>query len=133
MIRKYCRDTDKDWDEGVPLVLFSVREAVQDSLGFSPADLVFGHTVRGPLKMLKEDLLAADISSKMNVLDYVSKFRERLRHACEMAKESLMKAQVTMKNQFDRKSVSRHFKEGDQVLVFLPVVGSSFSARFSGP
>lgn len=45
MLRKYCRGTGKDWDEGVPLVLFAVREAVQESLGFSPAELVFGHTV----------------------------------------------------------------------------------------
>ncbi len=58
MLRKYCMDTGNDWDEGTPLVLFAVREAVQDSLGFSPADLVFGHSVRGPLKMLKEDMLS---------------------------------------------------------------------------
>ncbi len=77
MLRKYCRDTAKDWDEGVPLVLFAVREAVQESLGFSPAELVFGHTVRGPLKMLKESILSSDSSLKMNVLDYVSKFHER--------------------------------------------------------
>ncbi len=32
MLRKYCLDTGKDWDEGVPLVLFAVREAVQESL-----------------------------------------------------------------------------------------------------
>lgn len=53
MLQKYCLDTGKDWDEGVPLVLFAVREDMKESLGFSPADLVFGHTVRGPLKMLK--------------------------------------------------------------------------------
>ncbi len=133
MLRKYCMETSKDWDEGTPLVLFAVREAVQDSLGFSPADLVFGHTVRGPLKMLKEDMLSSETTSKTTVLEYVSTFRERLHHACAMAKESLSKAQVTMKDHFDRKSVSRHFKEGDQVLVFLPVVGSTLSARFSGP
>ncbi len=45
-------DRERDWDEGVPLVLFAVRETVQESLGFSPADLVFGHAVRGPLKVL---------------------------------------------------------------------------------
>ncbi|XP_067261173.1 uncharacterized protein [Chanodichthys erythropterus] len=133
MLRRYCMDTGKDWDEGIPLLLFAVREAVQDSLGFSPADLVFGHTVRGPLKMLKEDLLSCEPSTKIPVLDYVSKFRERLHKACSTAKESLLSAQVAMKRQFDRKTVQRHFKEGDQVLVLLPVVGSVLSARFSGP
>ncbi len=54
MLKKYCQETDKDWDEGVPLVLFAVRETIQESLGFSPAELVFGHQVRCPLKVLKE-------------------------------------------------------------------------------
>ena len=52
MIRSYCFDTEKDWDEGIHLLLFAVRESVQESLGFSPFELVFGHTVRGPLKLL---------------------------------------------------------------------------------
>lgn len=49
MLRAYCLEVQKDWDEGVAL-LFAVREVVQESLGFSPAELVFGHTVRGPLE-----------------------------------------------------------------------------------
>ena len=57
MIRSYCFDTEKDWDEGIHLLLFAVRQSVQESLGFSPFELVFGHTVRGPLKLLKEKFL----------------------------------------------------------------------------
>ena len=60
MIRSYCLDTDKNWDEGIHLLLFAVRESVQDSLRFSPFELVFGHTVRGPLKLLKEKFLSED-------------------------------------------------------------------------
>ena len=63
MIRSYCFDTEKDWDEGIHLLLFAVRESVQESLGFSPFELVFGHTVRGPLKLLKEKFLSDDDSS----------------------------------------------------------------------
>ncbi len=118
-------DTGKDWDEGTHLVLFAVREAVQDSLGFSPADLVFGHSVRGPLKMFKEDMLSVETSVKTNVLDYVSKFREQLHQACSAAKGALMNAQFTMKSQ----SVLHDFKEGAQVLVLLPVVVSAVLAR----
>ena len=36
MIRSYCFDTEKDWDGGIHLLLFAVRESVQESLGFSP-------------------------------------------------------------------------------------------------
>ena len=40
MIHTYCYDTEKDWDEGVHLLLFAARESVQESLGFSPFELV---------------------------------------------------------------------------------------------
>ena len=56
-IRSYCFDTEKNWDEGMHLLLFAVGESVQEYLGFSPFELVFGHSVRGPLKLLKEKFL----------------------------------------------------------------------------
>ena len=38
----------KDRDGGICMLLFVVREAFQESLGFSPFELVFGHFVGGP-------------------------------------------------------------------------------------
>ena len=58
MIRTYCLEHQKDWDEGVHMLLFAARKSVQESLGFSPFELVFGHTVREPLNMLKEKWLS---------------------------------------------------------------------------
>ena len=71
MIRMYCQDNEKRWDEGIHLLLFAARDSVQESLGFTPFELVFGHTVRGPLRLLKEKLLVDDDSS-LNLLQYVS-------------------------------------------------------------
>ena len=56
VLRKYCLEVGGNWDEGVPFALLALREAVQESLGFSPNELVFGHTVRGPLQVLKEQI-----------------------------------------------------------------------------
>jgi len=53
MIKIYCFDPDKDWDIGIHLLLFVIRESIQESL-----ELVSGHNVRGPLKLLKENILA---------------------------------------------------------------------------
>lgn len=36
MLRKFCLESGKDWDEGVPLVMFAAREVKQESLGFGP-------------------------------------------------------------------------------------------------
>ena len=125
-------DTKNDWDEGVPFVLFAAREVVQESTGFSPAELIFGHTVRGPLKFLKEQVLDTSSPPK-HVLEYVSAVRERLHSARALAAEMLLTTQGRMKARFDRKAVYRSLQPGDRVLVLLPVPGSSLSARFVGP
>ncbi len=69
MLRTFCVELEKEWDEHIPLLLFAVRNTTQASLGFSSSELVFGHTVRGPLKQ---------ILSSTRMLDYVSVFRERI-------------------------------------------------------
>ena len=133
VLRKYIMESGREWDEGVPLALFAVREIVQESLGFSPAELVFGHTVRGPLRVLKDQLTCESSPTQRNVLTYVSRFRERLHEACSIARESLSVAQQGMKRQFDKKALPRSLQTGDLVLVLLPIPGTSMSARFSGP
>ena len=85
-------DNKKDWDERIHLLLFAVRESVQESLVFSPFELVFGHTVRGPLKLLKEEFLSNDDGS-CNLLQYVSEFKDRLSKVCEAAWTNLKSTQ----------------------------------------
>ncbi|KAM7406893.1 hypothetical protein PAMA_002878 [Pampus argenteus] len=131
MLRSYCLEYGKDWDEGVHLLLFAVREVVQESLGFSPAELVFAHTVRGPLKLLHEKWVGS--AEPKNLLDYVCDFRSKLHRVCELAKQSMAVAQGKMKYWFDKDAQSRSFSPGDKVLVLLPVPGSSLQARYSGP
>ncbi len=131
MLRAYCFELERDWEEGVPWLLFASREVVQESLGFSPAELVFGHTPRGPLTVLKEKWLC---DSKCGILpEYVTKFRTRLYRARELAKQNLEKTQNKMKTWFDKKAREWIFSPGDKVLVLLPVPGGSLQARYSGP
>ena len=114
MIRSYCFDTEKDWDEGIHLLLFAVRESVQESLG--PFELVFGHTVCGPLKRLKEKFLSNDDSS-LNLLQYVSDFKDRLSKTCE-AQTNLKSAQRKMKCWYDENAKERIFLPGQGTCSF---------------
>ena len=132
MIRSYCFDTEKDWDEGIHLLLFAVRESVQESLGFSPFELVFGHPVRGPLKLSKEKFLSND-ETPLNLLQYVSDFRNRLSRACEVARSNLKKSQGKMKAIYDNHVIDRKIKPGDKVLALLPIPGRPLQARYFGP
>ena len=118
MIRSYCFDPEKEWDECIYLLLFAVRESVQESLGFSPFELVFGHSVRGPLKVLKEKFLSNDETPK-NLLQYVSDFRNRLSRPCEVARSNLKTSQGRMKARYDNHVTDRKFKPGDKVLALF--------------
>ena len=54
MLRKVADDEGKDWDRLLPYVLFAYREVPQASTGFSPFELLYGQSVRGPLDVLRE-------------------------------------------------------------------------------
>lgn len=95
---------------------------VQESTGFSPNDLVFGHTVQGPLAQPPQ-----------NLIDYVHGFRYKLYRAQEVARDNLTSAQGKMKKLYDRQVEKRVFLPGDQVFALLPIVSSPFQAKFSGP
>ena len=102
---------------------------MQESLGFSPFKLVFGHTVRGPLKLLKEKLLSSS-SESINLLHYVSDFRTKLLRACELATANRSSSQTSMKKKYDLDAVERNFKPGQKVLALLPVPGNPLNSNF---
>ena len=131
MMKTYCQQYEKDWDEGLPFLMFAIREVIQESLGFSPFELVFGHEVRGPLKLVKEQWLSED--SNMNLLNYVSDFRDRLYNTCKIAQANLKRSQAEMKTWYDRQTVLRSFKPGDKVLVLFPIMGKPLQAQYHGP
>ena len=94
MLRKYCFVNEKDWNQGVPLVLFAARESVQESFVFSSFELIFGHSVRGPLKLMKERWLSE--TPRSDLLTYVSSFKSRLSEACKIANDHLTSSQAKM-------------------------------------
>ena len=131
MLRMYCVDKERQWDEGVHLVLFATCESIQEALGFSPFKLIFGRTVRGPLKLFKEAWLGEDTT--MNLLDHVSDLCEKLHIVTELVKDNLKLAQRKMKVWYNKKVQKQTFKPGDKVLVILPIPGHPLRARFCGP
>ena len=131
MLRSYCTELGKDWEEGLPWLLLASRGVVQESTGFSPNDLVFGHRVRGPMAILEDSWRVAE--PPKSLLDYVNGFRHRLTLAVECAKENLGQSQSKMKSLYDRRTEPREFKAGDQVMLLEPIVSSPFQAKFRGP
>ena len=131
MLKIYCGENQREWDECVPLLLFAVRDAVQESLGFTPFELVYGHTVRGPLKLLKDCWL--DEKGKIDFLDHISSLKSKVAGAWKLARENLKESQRKMKELYDKESELRSFQAGDQVLLLKPTPGQPLQARYFGP
>ena len=93
---------------------------------------MFGYTVKGPLKLLKEKLLSSSTESS-NLLQYVSDFCTKLFTACESAKANISSTQKSVEEKYDADIAERNFQPGLKVLALLPVPGNTLSSRFFVP
>ncbi|XP_064103297.1 uncharacterized protein LOC135213249 [Macrobrachium nipponense] len=130
-LTKYSHEHQKEWDEGLPFVLFAIRNTQQESLGYSPSELLYGRSVRGPLKVLYDVWLENQESGK-DLHQYAVTLKKQLDEARVFAHQNLLKAQKSMKKRFDVKTVTREFKPGDQILMLNPTK-KSLECRFEGP
>ena len=74
--------------------MFAVCESIQDSFSFSPFELVFGQSVHGLIKLLKEVQMSDEEEPSVNLVDYVATLRHRLFEACKVANQNLQQAQT---------------------------------------
>ncbi|XP_066959143.1 uncharacterized protein [Macrobrachium rosenbergii] len=130
MLTKYCNESGREWDAGLPLMLFEVRNAYQESMGCSPNEMIFGRDIRGPLKILAENW---EENQEEIQGEYVKNLRKRLREIRKFSLENLKISQEKMKRKYDAKTKLRNFSIGQQVLVFLPVKRFPLTNKFQGP
>ena len=134
MLKRMCEERPKDWDRYLPAVLFAYREVPQDSLGFSPFEMLYGRSVRGPMMLLRELWTGKDVDDDVkSTYQYVLELRERLEETCALAQDSLRKAKCRQKSYYDKKAQNRTFKAGDQVLLLLPTDNNKLIMQWKGP
>ena len=90
MLTRMCAERLKDWDKFIDPLLFAYREVPQESLGFSPFELIYGWPVRGPMQVLRE-LWTKDIKDPQvhTTYQYVLDLRERLESTVSLAQQNL--------------------------------------------
>ena len=79
MLKKLCYEQPKQWSRYINPLLFAYREVPQESTGFAPFELLYGRTVRGPMRILKE-LWTKEVDEPevKTSYQYVFDLRERL-------------------------------------------------------
>src|SRR6218665_3255634 len=53
-LRKLVKEQPKEWDRFLVPLLFALRDGVHEGHGFTPFELVYGRTTRGPMRILRE-------------------------------------------------------------------------------
>ena len=134
MLKRLASDRPKDWDRYINAALFAYREAPQESLGFSPFELLYARPVRGPMTILRE-LWTENIEDEeiKTTYQYVIDLREKMEKVIEVAQENLKNASKRYKKYFDVKAKARTFDKGDKVLLLLPTKANKLQLKWQGP
>ena len=135
MLRKMCADQPNDWDRYIDPLLFAYREAPQASLGFSPFELLYGRSVRGPMTILKELWTGVrdDETEVRTTYQYVVDLRNRLDATLQLAHEELQRSAEHYAFHYNRRSKKRKLEVGDKVLLLLPSDSNKLLLQWKGP
>ena len=117
MLKKFVANQIDNWDKYLPYVLFAYREVPCQSTGYSPFELLYGRSVRGPFSLIKETWVRKESLPK-DAISYVLEARRRLNEMQSIVHENTKKSQAKQKKLYDQKSSHRKFQIGDKVLVF---------------
>ena len=129
-----CAERPNDWDKYLPALLFAVREIPQESLGFSPFELLYGRNVRGPMPILRELWSVEETDGHTRLTyQYVIDLRERLEKTCKLAQDNVRKLDIKQNAFYDKRARSRKFDVGDKVLLLLPSESNKVLLQWNGP
>ncbi len=75
----------------------------------APLELVFGHTVHGQLRVVKEGWPKE--TEQCNLLDYMGDFKYRLNTACDVGPKKLKESQHKMKTAMTKSPMKEYLKK----------------------
>jgi hypothetical protein len=134
MIKKLAEERIGDWDRFLDPAMFAYRSTVQRGTGFSPFELVYGRTVRGPMDIVKELWTKEDSPDEIKTTyQYVIDLRDRIEETCELAAKELANNAEINKKYYDKKAQNRVFRPGDKVLLLLSSHSNKLQLVWKGP
>lgn len=135
MIKQYVKDDHRVWDENLPELQFAINTAVQDSTGFSAAQLNFGRDPR--IANAVYEILGASINTNC---ESPGDFCIRMKETIESVKQNMAKASVIQAKYYNLRRdrwqpqvgelvYKRNFPQSNAANAFA----AKLSPLFSGP
>lgn len=130
-LKHYINEKHTDWDEYVPLAMFTYNTHFHKSTNFKPHELLFGH------KIVIPNTLNAKPEFKYTYDDYHSNLKLKLQKSFEIARDNILKSKETSKVNYDKKINIYKYKVGDQVLIqnknLKPGISKKLQPTYKGP
>ncbi|KAM7313255.1 uncharacterized protein ISCGN_003132 [Ixodes scapularis] len=131
VLRALIFEQKTDWEACLPATMFALRTVPHEATGFSPAELVYGRSLRSPLRMLRESWEGH--GEDPTVVEYVLKLLDRLYETQEVVEANMQRAQLKAKLYYDKGARSRKFEVGDQVLLLRASKKNKLEVQWEGP
>lgn len=129
MLSKHVANDQRNWDVEIPYVMMAYRCSVNETIGFSPAMLMFGHELRLPLDVVFGECLGLI----RDETEYTSNLREKLESSSKKVRDNITRAQKRQKDYFDRKVSGKTINVGDKVLLYELAVKVGQSPKLHCP
>lgn len=126
-LRHYVDKNLQDWDDYVPFAMFVYNTTPHTTTERQPYDLLYGRTAEVP------NTLSRTEEVRYNYEDYYSELKQRLQHAHDIARNTIVKKKEKSKTLYDKgvKQITVHV--GDKVLTKWHTKKGKLSANWQGP
>jgi len=133
-LKKLAAERPKEWDRYISPLMFALRDSVHEGHGFTPFELLYGRSVRGPMQILKELWTKEDIQEETkDVYNYMIELQGKIQETCNVAQEEIAKNQKKNEKYYNKRARYRKLEIGDKVLLMIPVKTDKLKLRWDGP
>jgi hypothetical protein len=112
----------RQWHKCVPFILWALRESGNETTGLLPYTLLYGHSPRGPLHILKESWTGSKQLPprlKKSEIQYMSELKQQLEFVRAYADCHSEQAQADYVYAYNKRSRDKSFELGEKVIVLF--------------
>lgn len=98
MMAAYIDDNHKKWDRFLPEFRFALNSAIQETTGFSPAELQLGRKLQGPMDKMLPDAASYDVVHHLHQLQTQAKENSKKAKLRQLRNCNKTRREVTFKS-----------------------------------
>ena len=141
-VQKHVDTIRKDWNLHLQSSVYVICTSLTKSTGFSPAELIFGTSLKTPIELLattdpKELQIPPQHHHQKQAQQFASALGSQLQQSFTNVQGQLFRCRQQMKQQYNKRTTQHHFKVGDSVMLWTPYksmrVSHCCQPNWSGP